>query len=150
MKVVIQRVKKGEVSIAGEVIGQIKKGLLILLGFEESDNENDIDWIVNKVLSMRIFSDKDQKMNLSLNDIHADLLLVSQFTLHASTRKGNRPSFIKAAQPNLAQDLYNKTIESFNKKCNGMVETGKFGAMMEVSLTNDGPVTIIMDSKNKN
>ena len=150
MKVVIQRVNQAEVSIDNKVIGQIKKGLLVLLGFEENDNEDDIEWIVNKVLRMRIFSDEDHKMNLSLNDIQADLLLVSQFTLHASTKKGNRPSFVKAAQPKLAQDLYTKTISTFSENYNGKIETGKFGAMMEVSLTNDGPVTIIMDSKNKN
>tara|TARA_B100001093_G_scaffold152295_1_gene145028 strand:- start:2777 stop:3229 length:453 start_codon:yes stop_codon:yes gene_type:complete len=150
MKVVIQRVNQAEVSIDSKVIGQIEKGLLVLLGFEESDNDDDIEWIVNKVLRMRIFNDEDQKMNLSMNDIHADLLLVSQFTLHASTKKGNRPSFIKAAQPKHAQSLYNNAIGSFCENYNGKIETGKFGAMMEVSLINDGPVTIIMDSKNKN
>ncbi len=150
MKVVIQRVNQAEVSIDSKVIGQIEKGLLVLLGFEESDNDDDIEWIVNKVLRMRIFNDEDQKMNLSMNDIHADLLLVSQFTLHASTKKGNRPSFIKAAQPKHAQSLYNNAIGSFGENYNGKIETGKFGAMMEVSLINDGPVTIIMDSKNKN
>ena len=149
MKVVIQRVSQASVKVGQEMVGAINEGLLLLVGYEEVDEIEDINWIIKKTINMRIFQDADGKMNLSLKDINAELLLVSQFTLHASTKKGNRPSFIKAASGEYANELYQKTIIEFNKQLNKKVQTGIFGEMMEVSLVNDGPVTIILDSKNK-
>ena len=149
MKVVLQRVNSASVEVSGQTIGEIEKGLLLFLGFEQDDDMGDISWVVNKVVNMRIFNDPEQKMNLSINDVNGDLLLISQFTLHASIKKGNRPSFIKAAKPGIAKDLYNKTIDCFNNHYNGNIQTGEFGAMMNVELINDGPVTILMDTKNK-
>jgi D-aminoacyl-tRNA deacylase len=149
MRIVIQRVSEARVTIDGVLHASILRGFLILGGFEAADTEEDIDWIVQKVVGMRIFSDADGKMNLSLEDIGGDLLIVSQFTLHASTRKGNRPSFIQAARPEQAIPLY----ESFIAKCKAAgianVKTGIFGADMKVALINDGPVTITIDSKNR-
>ena len=149
MKVVLQRVNSASVEVSGQTIGEIEKGLLLFLGFEQDDDMGDISWVVNKVVNMRIFNDPEQKMNLSINDVNGDLLLISQFTLHASIKKGNRPSFIKAAKPGKAKDLYNKTIDCFNNLYAGNIQTGEFGAMMDVELINDGPVTILMDTKNK-
>tara|TARA_B100001287_G_scaffold53764_1_gene42383 strand:+ start:1785 stop:2237 length:453 start_codon:yes stop_codon:yes gene_type:complete len=149
MKVIIQRVSQASVKVNKSTVGTINKGLLLLLGYEDLDNIEDINWIVKKTINMRIFKDADDKMNLSLMDINAELLLVSQFTLHALTKKGNRPSFIKAASGEYASELYQKTIIEFNKQLNKKVQTGIFGEMMEISLVNDGPVTIILDSKNK-
>ena len=149
MKVVLQRVSRASVEVSGQTKGKIEKGLLLFLGFEQDDDMVDISWVVNKVVNMRIFNDSEQKMNLSINDVNGDLLLISQFTLHASIKKGNRPSFIKAAEPGIAKDLYNKTIDCFNNHYTGNIQTGEFGAMMNVELINDGPVTILMDTKNK-
>tara|TARA_B100000900_G_C20489528_1_gene678956 strand:+ start:554 stop:1006 length:453 start_codon:yes stop_codon:yes gene_type:complete len=149
MRVVIQRVKEASVKVDNKIVGSIGKGLLLFLGYEDSDNSEDIDWVINKTLNMRIFSDTAGKMNLSLQNVSAEVLLVSQFTLHASTKKGNRPSFIKAAKGELANKLYQKTVNDFSNTLNSKVQTGVFGAMMDICLVNDGPVTIILDSKNK-
>lgn len=149
MRIVIQRVSEAGVYLPE--IGSrrtIDKGLLVLLGVEDADTEEDVDWLVRKIVALRIFSDGEGKMNLSIQDIGGEILLISQFTLHASTKKGNRPSFIKAARPEQAIPLY----ESFSRKLSSegiLTKTGEFGADMKVSLTNDGPVTIIMDSKSK-
>ena len=148
MRALIQRVSNASVSISDNVKGRIAHGLLVLLGIEESDAEADVDWIVKKVISMRIFSDAQGKMQLSVNDVNGGILVISQFTLHASTRKGNRPSFIKAARPNAAIPLYESCISQFKDQVT-MVESGTFGADMQVSLVNDGPVTIMIDSKLK-
>ena len=149
MRVVIQRVKQAQVEVENETVGEIKQGLLLLVSFENEDGQEDIDWICNKVVNMRIFSDDADKMNLSVKDIDGGILLVSQFTLHASCKKGNRPSFMKAAKPKVAIPLYEQSIETFNKLLGNQIETGQFGADMQVSLMNDGPVTIILDSKIK-
>jgi len=148
MRVVIQRVNKASVSVQGQINGHIETGLLLLLGIEEEDTSEDIQWLVNKIVNLRIFSDSEGKMNLSILDVEGDFLVVSQFTLHASTKKGNRPSYIKAAHPDKAIPLYNQFVENLNH-FGRKVETGLFGAMMKVSLENDGPVTIIIDTKNK-
>lgn len=148
MKIVIQRVSEASVSIEGTIHGQIEKGFMILTGICEEDNTEDLTWLVKKIIGLRVFSDSQGKMNLSIKEIKGSLLVISQFTLHASTKKGNRPSFIHAAKPIHAIPLY----EAFIKKLrdHGIdVQTGKFGADMQVSLINDGPVTIIIDSKNK-
>lgn len=150
MRVVLQRVKEAKVTVSGDEIGQIKQGLLLLIGYEEADDLEDVKWMVKKILNMRIFDDQDGKMNFSVKDVGGELLLVSQFTLHASTKKGNRPSFIHAANPNLAKQLYETTVLHFNDQSDCKIQTGEFGAMMEVSLVNDGPVTITIDTKNKN
>lgn len=149
MIAVIQRVKKASVSVDNEIIGNINQGLLILLGVAHEDSQLDADWLVNKIVQMRIFADDEGKMNRSMQDLGADLLLVSQFTLHASTQKGNRPSFIKAAKPEIAIPLYEYFIQKSEELLGKKVQTGKFGADMEVSLVNDGPVTIIIDTANK-
>lgn len=149
MRAVIQRVAQAEVSIATTTVGKINQGLLILVGIEEQDKHTDIEWLCRKIINMRIFADKAQAMNLSVQDIEGELLVVSQFTLHASTKKGNRPSFIKAAKPTIAIPLYKKFIEELEKQLGRTIQTGEFGADMKVSLVNDGPVTIIIDSKNK-
>lgn len=148
MKIVLQRVSSASVSVNQEIVGSIQNGLLLLLGIEEEDNHEDIDWLIQKIINMRIFSDKEGKMNLSLVDISGELLIVSQFTLHASTKKGNRPSFIRAARPEIAIPLYNQFIETCKKQIPN-TETGIFGADMQVALVNDGPVTIVIDSKNR-
>lgn len=149
MKVVIQRVSEASVSVDAKIVGKISRGLLVLAGFQEGDELEDLNWMANKICNLRIFSDGDGKMNLSLLDLDADILLISQFTLYASTKKGNRPSFIKAAKPELAKSLYaqfSDILANLNsKKC----EEGVFGADMQVSLCNDGPVTIVIDSKQK-
>ncbi|MDA9309223.1 D-aminoacyl-tRNA deacylase [Flavobacteriaceae bacterium] len=149
MRVVIQRVKETSVSVQGVKISEIQKGLLILVGVETQDTQQDINWLVAKVAKLRIFEDLDGAMNVSLQDIDADVIVVSQFTLHASTKKGNRPSFIKAAKPEVAIPLYQGFVDSLEKQLDKKIQTGQFGAMMEVALINDGPVTITIDSKNK-
>ena len=149
MRVVIQRVKEASVSVQGVKISEIQKGLLILVGVETQDTQQDIDWLVAKVAKLRIFEDPDGAMNVSLHDIDADVIVVSQFTLHASTKKGNRPSFIKAAKPEVAIPLYQGFVDSLEKQLDKKIQTGQFGAMMDVALINDGPVTITIDSKNK-
>lgn len=149
MRVVIQRVSETSVTIDGYISGKTGQGLLILLGIEESDGRDDIDWLVKKILQLRIFNDHQGIMNLSVQDIGGDIMVVSQFTLHASTRKGNRPSYIKAARPETAIPLYEAFIKNLQEESGKRVQTGRFGAMMQVSLVNDGPVTIIIDSKNR-
>jgi len=149
MRVVIQRVKEASVSVQGVKISEIQKGLLILVGVETLDTQQDIDWLVAKVAKLRIFEDPLGAMNVSLHDIDADVIVVSQFTLHASTKKGNRPSFIKAAKPEVAIPLYQEFVDSLEKQLDKKIQTGQFGAMMDVALINDGPVTITIDSKNK-
>lgn len=149
MRAVIQRVLEAGVTINGQVTAAIDRGLLVLLGIEDADEEQDITWLSSKIVQMRIFGDDAGLMNLSLKDINGALLLVSQFTLHAATRKGNRPSFIKAARPEKAIPLYEKMISRLQEDLGRSISTGTFGADMKVSLVNDGPVTIIIDSRNE-
>ena len=149
MRVVIQRVSKASVSIDSSVRGNISNGLMILLGIENSDGKEDIDWLCKKVINLRIFPDDNDVMNLSVKDVKGEILLVSQFTLHASTKKGNRPSYIKAAHPNIAIPLYNAFISTLKKELDTRIQTGEFGAMMDINLINSGPVTIIIDSKTR-
>jgi len=149
MRFVIQRVSEASVKIDGEVFSQIQKGFLVLVGVEDADTKEDADWLCQKLIGMRIFADADDKMNLSLQDINGDVLLVSQFTLFASTKKGNRPSFIKSAKPDLAIPLYDYCIQQLSQLLSKPIKTGQFGANMKVSLVNDGPVTILIDSKNR-
>jgi D-tyrosyl-tRNA(Tyr) deacylase len=149
MRVVIQRVKKASVIIGGKVKSEIKKGLLILLGIESSDSEEDINWLCNKILQLRIFDDEKGIMNLSVMDTGGEILVVSQFTLHALTKKGNRPSYIRAASPDIAIPLYNKFLTTLEVTMGKVVFSGEFGAMMDVKLINEGPVTIIIDSRNR-
>ena len=149
MRAVIQRVTEASVTIDNQVNGKIDLGLLVLLGIEEIDTQEDINWLVRKISSMRIFSDQDNKMNLSVQDVKGSFLVISQFTLHASTKKGNRPSFIKAAKPDKAIQLYQEFCSSLSIHSELLVATGIFGADMKVRLLNDGPVTIIIDSQKK-
>jgi D-tyrosyl-tRNA(Tyr) deacylase len=149
MIAVIQRVSEASVKIADDIKGQIESGLMILLGIEEADNQEDIDWLSRKIVNMRLFNDEEGVMNKSLIDVHGEILLVSQFTLHASTKKGNRPSYIKAAKPDIAIPLYESMIKSLNNSIPTEIQTGEFGADMKVNLINDGPVTIIIDSKDR-
>ena len=149
MRVILQRVSKASVSIDEKVKSQIAKGLLILLGIENEDTEEDIYWLSKKIVNLRIFNDDDDKMNLSLADVDGEAIIVSQFTLHASTKKGNRPSYIKAARPETAIPLYEAFIKEFEQQLGKKVGSGSFGAMMDVELVNDGPVTISIDSKNR-
>ncbi|SDS17054.1 D-tyrosyl-tRNA(Tyr) deacylase [Gillisia sp. Hel1_33_143] len=149
MKVILQRVTQASVSIENKVKASIDQGLLILLGIENEDTSEDISWLCKKILNMRIFNDENEVMNLSLDDIQGEILLISQFTLHASTKKGNRPSYIKAAKPDVAIPLYKKFIQEMQSLLGKEISTGTFGADMKVSLLNDGPVTIIIDSKNR-
>ena len=149
MKAVLQRVKSASVTIEDKIKAEIGKGLLVLLGIEESDADEDIAWLSGKIARMRLFADDGGVMNLSIGDIGGELLVVSQFTLHASTRKGNRPSYIKAAGPDIAIPLYEKFIAQMEADLGKPVQTGEFGAMMDVQLINDGPVTIVIDSKNR-
>ncbi len=149
MRVVIQRVSEASVSVDNSITGQIKMGLLVLAGFEDSDNIEDIEWLCKKILQLRIFNDDKGVMNLSVQDVSGEILLVSQFTLHASTKKGNRPSYIKAAKPEIAIPLYEKFKKQLGIELGKPVQSGVFGAMMNVSLINDGPVTITIDSKVK-
>ncbi len=149
MRVLIQRVKKASVIIEGEIFSEINQGLLILLGIEAEDNQEDINWLTGKIARLRIFSDENDAMNLSVQDLDGDCLVVSQFTLHANTKKGNRPSFIKAAKPEIAIPLYEKFILQLENETNKKLKTGSFGAMMDIALVNDGPVTIWIDSKKR-
>jgi len=149
MRVVIQRVTQAEVKVEGKITGACKLGLMILCGVEEADTEEDAAWLSAKIANLRIFSDAEGKMNLSVKDVNGEMLVVSQFTLHASTQKGNRPSYIQAARPEKALPLFNTFVSMLEKELGKPVATGKFGAHMEVSLINDGPVTIIIDTKNK-
>lgn len=149
MKAVIQRVSQASVTIEGIVAADIKTGLLVLIGIEDADSEDDINWLVGKIINMRIFGDENGIMNLSIQDIKGDIIVVSQFTLHASTKKGNRPSYIKASKPDIAIPLYEKFISKIELEFGKKIQTGKFGADMKVLLLNDGPVTIIIDSKNR-
>ncbi|MFK7783706.1 MAG: D-aminoacyl-tRNA deacylase [Crocinitomicaceae bacterium] len=149
MRVLIQRASEASVKISGKIHGEINRGLVVLLGIETEDTQDDIQWLVRKLIALRIFSDEDGKMNDSIADVNGEFLVISQFTLHASTKKGNRPSYIKAARPEVAIPLYEEFIRILRKESNLKVETGEFGADMKVQLINDGPVTIWMDSKNR-
>ena len=149
MRIVIQRVSEASVVIDNSKIATIQKGLVILLGIENDDSQEDINWLCNKITNLRIFPDDDGVMNISLKVSEGDVILVSQFTLHASTKKGNRPSYIKAAKPNIAIPLYKAFIKTLQSTLGKSIQTGEFGADMKVHLVNDGPVTIIIDSKNK-
>lgn len=149
MRVVLQRVTEASVKINGSIKGSIEKGLLLLLGIESEDSEEDIDWLIQKIINLRIFEDKEGKMNLSLQNVNGEILVISQFTLFASTKKGNRPSFIKAAKPEVAIPLYEQFLQKIKSVSTSKVNAGEFGADMKVSLCNDGPVTILIDSKNR-
>lgn len=148
MKIVVQRVKEANVKVEGKIVGEISEGLLLLIGVSEDDNKNDADWLVKKILDLRIFSDNDSKMNLSVKDISGEILCISQFTLISDYKKGNRPSYIKAAKPETAISLFDY-FKNELKKSNLKIESGIFGADMKVSLLNDGPVTLVLDSKTK-
>lgn len=149
MKAVIQRVSQASVTINNEKVADIGLGLLILVGIEDADTIEDIDWLTAKISQLRIFNDENEVMNKSVQDVNGDIIVVSQFTLHASTKKGNRPSYLKASKPDVAIPLYEAFVESMEKSIGKKVQTGQFGADMKVSLINDGPVTIIIDTKNK-
>jgi D-tyrosyl-tRNA(Tyr) deacylase len=149
MRVVIQRVLEASVAVDEKVVGSINNGLLVLLGIEDADTEEDINWLSNKIVGLRLFDDAEGVMNLSVKDIGGDILLISQFTLMASTKKGNRPSYIKASKPPIAVPLYEQMIATLTNDLGKAVQTGIFGADMKVSLMNNGPVTITIDSKNK-
>ena len=149
MRVVVQRVKEASVSVSEKIIGLIDHGLVVFVSFVDDDTMDDLDWMSKKIINLRIFRDKDDKMNDSLLDIVGNILLISQFTLHASIKKGNRPSFIKAAKPDFANDMYQKFIELFEKYLGKSIQTGEFGADMKVGLVNDGPTTIIIDSRDR-
>ena len=149
MRIVIQRVSEASVKVEGRILSAINQGMLILAGIEDADTDEDINWLTNKIVQLRIFDDENGTMNLSVKDIAGDIIIVSQFTLHKKKKKGNRPSYIRASKPDFAIPMYNKFINSVEVALGKKVGTGKFGAMMEVSLVNDGPVTIIIDSKQK-
>jgi len=149
MRTVIQRVSEASVQANGLLTGKINQGFLVLLGIEQADEKEDADWLADKISQMRIFSDEEGKMNLSLNQIHGEVLVISQFTLHASCKKGNRPSFIKAARPEQAIPLYEYFMQTLSTLIGQPVKSGVFGADMKVTLVNEGPVTILLDSKNK-
>ena len=149
MRVVVQRVSQSNVKVSGEVIGKIKEGLMVLVSFVDEDNDTDLDWMTKKIINLRIFNDDEGKMNRSVQDVGGDILLISQFTLHGSTKKGNRPSFIKAAKPDFANVMYERFIKVLEQSLGKEIQTGEFGGDMKVSLVNDGPTTIIIDSKDK-
>ena len=149
MKVVLQRVASASVTVEDKIVGKIQKGILVLVGIEDADSQEDIDWLVAKITQLRIFGDDNGVMNLSVEEVNGEVLVVSQFTLHAATKKGNRPSYIKAARPEIAIPIYEKFVNTLENKLGKKIPTGIFGADMKVALLNDGPVTIIMDSKNK-
>ena len=149
MRAVIQRVSKASVTIDGNIHSKINNGLLVLLGIEDADTAQDIEWLSGKIVNLRIFNDENGVMNVSAKDMNGEILLVSQFTLHASTKKGNRPSYIKASKPEIAIPLYEKMIQQLSIDLGKTIKTGEFGADMKVELLNDGPVTIVIDTKNK-
>lgn len=149
MRIVIQRVSEASVTVEGAVTGAIQKGILVLVGIEDADTDEDIAWLCNKIVNLRIFDDAEGVMNLGIKEVDGDILLVSQFTLHASTKKGNRPSYIKASKPDIAIPMYGKMIRQLETELGKKIQTGVFGADMKVRLLNDGPVTILIDSKNK-
>ena len=149
MKAVIQRVSESSVTISKEIVAQIQQGLLVLVGIEDADNQEDINWLTSKIANLRIFEDENEVMNMSLKDIDGEMIVVSQFTLHAATKKGNRPSYIKASKPEIAIPLYESFVKQMEIELGKKIQTGQFGADMKVSLINDGPVTIIIDTKNK-
>ena len=149
MRVVVQRVSQSNVKVSGEVIGEIKEGLMVLVSFVDEDNDTDLGWMTKKIINLRIFNDNEGKMNRSVQDVGGDILLISQFTLHGSTKKGNRPSFIKAAKPDFAKVMYERFIKVLEQSLGKEIQTGEFGGDMKVSLVNDGPTTIIIDSKDK-
>lgn len=149
MRIVIQRVSEASVTIEQKIVAQINQGLLVLLGIEEEDALEDANWLVSKIVNLRIFADENDVMNLSVKDIDGEIIVVSQFTLHASTKKGNRPSYIKAAKPDIAITMYEKFVQQLETELGKKIQTGQFGADMKVALVNDGPVTISIDSKNK-
>lgn len=149
MRVVLQRVSSASVVVDDNKIADIQKGLLVLVGIEDADNQEDIDWLVGKIIKIRIFNDENDVMNCSVQDINGEIIVVSQFTLHAGTKKGNRPSYIKASKPDVAIPLYENFVATLEKEFGNKIQTGIFGADMKISLLNDGPVTIIIDSKNR-
>lgn len=149
MRAVIQRVSKASVTVEGNITGKIKTGLLVLLGIEDADGDEDIQWLSGKIVNLRIFNDENGVMNKSVQEVDGAILLVSQFTLHASTKKGNRPSYIRASKPDVAVPLYEKMIRQLEADLGKKIATGIFGADMKVELLNDGPVTIVIDTKNK-
>ena len=149
MKVVLQRVSQASVTIDSKIVADIQTGLLVLVGIEDADNQEDIDWLTCKIANLRIFGDENEVMNLSVKDIAGEIIVVSQFTLQASTKKGNRPSYIKAAKPEIAIPLYENFVQQLETELGKKIQTGIFGADMKVALVNDGPVTILIDSKNK-
>jgi len=149
MKIVIQLVKEASVTVDEKIISEIEKGYLILLGIEAEDTQEDINWLAGKIARLRVFQDENEAMNLSVIDVNGDIIVVSQFTLHAKTKKGNRPSFIKAARPEIAIPLYESFVLQLEKEIGKKVQTGEFGAMMDVALINDGPVTVLIDSKQR-
>lgn len=149
MKTVIQRVTRASVSIGGTIKSSIGKGLMVLVGIEDADDDSDVEWLCNKIVQLRIFDDNEGVMNLSVLETGGEILAVSQFTLHAKTRKGNRPSYIMAARPEKAIPLYNNFVKKLSELMGKEIKTGEFGAMMDIELVNEGPVTIIIDTKNK-
>nr|WP_294937234.1 D-aminoacyl-tRNA deacylase [uncultured Flavobacterium sp.] len=149
MKAVVQRVSEAAVTIDGKKTADIQTGLLVLIGIEDADGKDDIDWLTAKIANLRIFGDENGVMNLSVKDVDGEMIVVSQFTLHALTKKGNRPSYIKASKPDIAIPLYEQFVKQMEKELDKKVQTGEFGADMKVSLINDGPVTIVIDTKNK-
>lgn len=149
MKIVLQRVSSASVTIDNKIVADIQKGLLVLVGIEDLDNQDDINWLASKIANIRIFGDENDVMNLSVKDIDGDIIVVSQFTLHAATKKGNRPSYIKASKPEVAIPLYENFVKKIEIELGKKVQTGVFGADMKVLLLNDGPVTIVIDSKNR-
>jgi|TARA_B100000470_G_C19795758_1_gene394226 D-tyrosyl-tRNA(Tyr) deacylase len=149
MRVIIQRVKKASVEVESSIVSSIKEGMVVLLGIENEDNETDIEWLANKISQLRIFDDNSNVMNKSIMDVNGDIIIISQFTLHALTKKGNRPSYIKAAKSEYAKKMYSKFLTSVEKNINKKPGSGIFGADMLVKIENDGPVTIFIDSKNK-
>ena len=149
MRVVVQRVSQSNVKVSGEIIGEINEGIMVLVSFVDEDNDTDLGWMTKKIINLRIFNDDEGKMNRSVQDIGGDILLISQFTLHGSTKKGNRPSFIKAAKPDFANVMYERFIKVLEQSLGKEIQTGEFGGDMKVSLVNDGPTTIIIDSKDK-
>ena len=149
MRVVVQRVSQSNVKVSGEIIGEINEGLMVLVSFVDEDNDIDLGWMTKKIINLRIFNDDEGKMNRSVQDIGGDILLISQFTLHGSTKKGNRPSFIKAAKPDFAKVMYERFIKVLEQSLGKEIQTGEFGGDMKVSLINDGPTTILIDSKIK-